>query len=67
MNALVNTLVCGDCIEVLGKIRKPFAELVFADRHLPGWVANQLRVRMDSRTRRDYPPAQVLAGSEELA
>jgi len=31
MNALVNTLVCGDCIEVLGKIHEPFADLVFAD------------------------------------
>jgi len=28
---LFNKIVCGDCIEVLGKIDEPFADLVFAD------------------------------------
>jgi len=27
----INKIICGDCIEVLGKVRKPFADLVFAD------------------------------------
>jgi site-specific DNA-methyltransferase (adenine-specific) len=31
MSKLVNRIVCGDCIEVLGKVRKPFADLIFAD------------------------------------
>ncbi|MCK4752938.1 MAG: site-specific DNA-methyltransferase [Planctomycetes bacterium] len=31
MRKLVNRIVCGDCIEVLGKVREPFAELIFAD------------------------------------
>ncbi|MHC5075930.1 MAG: DNA-methyltransferase, partial [Planctomycetota bacterium] len=26
-----NQIFCGDCIEVLGKIKKPFADLIFAD------------------------------------
>ena len=26
-----NRIICGDCIEVLGKIDKPFADLIFAD------------------------------------
>lgn len=26
-----NRIICGDCIEVLGKVRKPFADLIFAD------------------------------------
>ncbi len=28
---LLNKIICGDCIEVLGKIDKPFADLIFAD------------------------------------
>ena len=31
MHELINRIVCGDCIEVLGKTGKPFADLVFAD------------------------------------
>jgi len=31
MSKLLNRIICGDCIEVLGKTRKPFADLVFAD------------------------------------
>jgi len=31
MSGLLNKIICGDCIEVLGKIREPFADLVFAD------------------------------------
>ena len=31
MRKFVNKIVCGDCIEVLSKVRKPFADLIFAD------------------------------------
>jgi len=31
MQKLLNKIICGDCIEVLGKIDKPFADLIFAD------------------------------------
>jgi DNA modification methylase len=26
-----NTIICGDCVEVLGKVAEPFADLIFAD------------------------------------
>jgi site-specific DNA-methyltransferase (adenine-specific) len=31
MQKLLNKIICGDCIEVLGKVREPFADLIFAD------------------------------------
>lgn len=31
MQKFLNKIICGDCIEVLGWARKPFADLVFAD------------------------------------
>ena len=31
MEKFRNRIVCGNCIEVLGKVRKPFADLIFAD------------------------------------
>ena len=31
MDKLINRIVCGDCIEILGKVSKPFVDLVFAD------------------------------------
>ena len=31
MKKLLNKIICGDCIEVLGKVTEPFAELIFAD------------------------------------
>ncbi|MFB0524455.1 MAG: site-specific DNA-methyltransferase [Phycisphaerae bacterium] len=31
MQKLLNQIICGDCIEVLGKIGEPFADLIFAD------------------------------------
>ncbi len=31
MQKLLNRIICGDCIEVLGKVREPFADLIFAD------------------------------------
>jgi len=31
MNKLLNRIICGDCIEILGKVSEPFADLIFAD------------------------------------
>ena len=31
MQELLNKIICGDCINVLGKITEPFADLIFAD------------------------------------
>lgn len=31
MKDFANKIICGDCIEVLGKVDEPFADLVFAD------------------------------------
>jgi site-specific DNA-methyltransferase (adenine-specific) len=31
MPELLNKIICGDCIEVLGKVCEPFADLIFAD------------------------------------
>ncbi|MBA7672859.1 hypothetical protein ES703_81046 [subsurface metagenome] len=31
MQKLLNKIICGDCIDVLSKVRKPFADLIFAD------------------------------------
>jgi len=31
MQKLLNKIICGDCIEVLGKVTEPFADLIFAD------------------------------------
>jgi len=31
MQGFLNKIICGDCIEVLGKVREPFADLIFAD------------------------------------
>jgi site-specific DNA-methyltransferase (adenine-specific) len=31
MNKWLNKIVCGDCIEILGRVKEPFADLIFAD------------------------------------
>jgi site-specific DNA-methyltransferase (adenine-specific) len=31
MQELLNKIICGDCIDILGKITEPFADLIFAD------------------------------------
>jgi site-specific DNA-methyltransferase (adenine-specific) len=31
MQKLLNKIICGDCIEVLSKVKKSFADLIFAD------------------------------------
>ena len=31
MSKYMNKIVCGDCIEMLGKVKEPFADLIFAD------------------------------------
>ncbi|MCD6175469.1 MAG: site-specific DNA-methyltransferase, partial [Planctomycetes bacterium] len=31
MHKFQNQIICGDCIDLLTKVNKPFADLVFAD------------------------------------
>ena len=31
MQEFKNKIICGDCLDVLGKVREPFADLIFAD------------------------------------
>jgi site-specific DNA-methyltransferase (adenine-specific) len=31
MDELLNKIICGDCIEILGKVGEPFVDLIFAD------------------------------------
>jgi len=31
MQKFLNRIICGDCIEVLGEVKEPFADLIFAD------------------------------------
>ncbi|MHC4426885.1 MAG: DNA-methyltransferase [Planctomycetota bacterium] len=31
MKKFLNKIICGDCIELLGRVRRPFADLIFAD------------------------------------
>jgi DNA modification methylase len=31
MRKFLNKIICGDCIEVLGEVKEPFADLIFAD------------------------------------
>jgi len=31
MQKFLNKIICGDCIEILSKVKKPFADLIFAD------------------------------------
>ncbi len=31
MQKFLNEIICGDCIEVLGEVKEPFADLIFAD------------------------------------
>jgi site-specific DNA-methyltransferase (adenine-specific) len=31
MEKLLNKIICGDCVEILNKVKEPFADLIFAD------------------------------------
>jgi len=31
MEKFLNKIICGDCVKVLGKVKEPFADLIFAD------------------------------------
>ena len=31
MEKLLNKIICGDCVEILNEVKKPFADLIFAD------------------------------------
>jgi DNA modification methylase len=52
MSELLNKIVCGDCIEVLAKVRKPFADLIFADP--PFNIGYQYDRHDDNMARKDY-------------
>jgi len=52
MSELLNKITCGDCIEVLGKTREPFADLVFADP--PFNIGYQYDRHDDNMEREDY-------------
>ena len=52
MPELLNKIICGDCIEVLGEIGEPFADLVFADP--PFNIGYQYDRHDDNMERQDY-------------
>ena len=52
MAKLLNQIVCGDCIEVLSKVKEPFADLIFADP--PFNIGYQYDRHDDNMERRDY-------------
>jgi len=31
MQKFINKIICGDCIKILGSVKEPFADLIFAD------------------------------------
>jgi len=50
MRELLNKIVCGDCIEILGKIGEPFADLIFADPPFNiGYKYDKYRDKVDGR------------------
>jgi len=52
MQELVNKIICGDCIEVLGKVKEPFADLIFADP--PFNIGYKYDKYHDKRKRQSY-------------
>ncbi len=52
MQSFRNKIICGDCIEVLSKVRKPFADLIFADP--PFNIGYKYDKYNDSRKRENY-------------
>jgi len=52
MDELRNRIVCGDCVEVLGKVEQPFADLIFADP--PFNIGYKYDRYNDKRARKDY-------------
>ncbi len=62
-----NLFLSGEEIHEIGRLlsdMKVAPKQLDSDPHLLKWVANQLRVRMNSN--RDYHPEHVLAGAKEL-
>ncbi len=50
MRELLNKIVCGDCIEILGKVGEPFADLIFADPPFNiGYKYDKYRDKVDGR------------------
>ncbi len=52
MQKFLNKIICGDCIEVLGKVRKLFADLIFADP--PFNIGYKYDKYNDSQKRENY-------------
>ncbi|MHC4644972.1 MAG: DNA-methyltransferase [Planctomycetota bacterium] len=52
MQKLLNKIICGDCIEVLGEAKEPFADLIFADP--PFNIGYKYDKYYDKRKRENY-------------
>ena len=52
MGKLVNEIICGDCIDILGKVKKPFADLIFADP--PFNIGYKYDKYYDKKKRKNY-------------
>jgi len=52
MQEFLNKIICGDCIEVLSKVKKPFADLIFADP--PFNIGYKYDKYNDSQKRENY-------------
>ncbi len=52
MDEFRNEIICGDCVEVLGKAEQPFADLIFADP--PFNIGYKYDRYNDKRARKDY-------------
>ncbi|MHC4498379.1 MAG: DNA-methyltransferase [Planctomycetota bacterium] len=52
MHKFLNKIICGDCIEVLSKVKRPFADLIFADP--PFNIGYEYDKYHDKRNRENY-------------
>ena len=58
----MNKIVCGDCIEMLGKVKEPFADLIFADPPFNiGYAYDKYKDKVPP------PPSQTLVEAENQA
>ncbi|MBC8217638.1 MAG: hypothetical protein H8E73_04175 [Planctomycetes bacterium] len=81
MQNFLNKIICGDCIEVLGRAREPFADLIFADppfnigykydryydKVKKNFTFNDLAVRVPSDRQLIYSEKYVEHSNERLA
>jgi site-specific DNA-methyltransferase (adenine-specific) len=52
MKDLLNKIICGDCIEILSKVKEPFADLIFADP--PFNIGRKYDSYNDKQKKQDY-------------